>query len=273
METHKRKSAEFLALGFAATVLVISASTSFAFFVTYFPTLIPASVLDVSIGSLISGVVGVALFDMACVVWLILFLNHAETPEQRAITLAMVVATFAGSAMASVAYLGLTATGQMALDPATQDTIGTFALIVVIVGVVANFGAIQAYNRFSLANKERVREADRRDSVQSAEDDQEHELTVLVQKKVKEKIEERADWLSDMEAEYIVAKYVRRKEDRYSTQAPAPAPRHQANGTMPIPAASQPAQPEARPTNDSPFRLQNSRSSEPHMGSSDFPLR
>lgn len=222
MTTHKRKAAAFLVTGFGAVVLAISASTSFGFFYTYFDQLIPPAVLAPQIGALISGVVGVLLFDAACAIWLYTFLNHAETPEQRAISLIMTILTFMGAGAASVAYLGLTATGDLALDGATAETISTFALVVVIGGVIANFGAMQAYQRFSQENKEAVQEADLRDAVSSVKTSEKKNLVNLVAKNVREEISKMAPQIARVQAQQIAADVYREEMAKYANLSNQP---------------------------------------------------
>jgi hypothetical protein len=216
MSSHTNKAANFLALAFALVIVAISSLTTFAFFTIFFPRLVPEAILAPDIGALVSGAVGVALFDLACVVWLILFLQHAETPEQRAISLIMVVVTFVGSALASVAYLGLTATGAMALDDQTAGTVGTFALVGVMLGVVANFGASQSYTRFSYANKIRVQESDMRDSFQDQETDQAKLLTELVSQEFKKEIAALAPGLAKAQATALATEFARKQRNRYA---------------------------------------------------------
>jgi hypothetical protein len=219
---HNKKAAQFIVISFAVVIVAISASTSFGFFYTFFTNLIPAGVLDPLIGALISGVVGVLLFDVASVIWLNTFLNHAETPEQRAITLIMTIVTFLGSAAASVAYLVLTATGDLALDPTTRGSIGMFALVVVIIGVVANFGSMQAYQRFSYDNKQRVREADRRDRIQTAEEEQAAHLDDLIAQQVREQLTQIAPDLARQQARRIAGHFWRHENAKYADgEAPA----------------------------------------------------
>ena len=81
---HKRTAAKYLFTAFALAVLAISALTSFAFFYNHFAGLLPAGLLDAQISRIISGLVGMTLFDLACTIWLVAFLHHAETAEQRA---------------------------------------------------------------------------------------------------------------------------------------------------------------------------------------------
>lgn len=157
--------------GFAAwgvVVFLISASTTFAFFMTYFSGWIPEGILDPWLSAILSGVAGMLLFDVAAVLWLYQFLRNAASSEQRAIAIGMTMLDFVFAAAASIAYLGLTATGDLALSGVAKDTIGLIALGVVILGVVINFGSTLAYTRFDPVTKEDVREAERRDRVDRA---------------------------------------------------------------------------------------------------------
>lgn len=249
-QTHKRKAASFLVTAFGLAVLLISSSTSFGFFYTYFDSLIPAAVLDTSIGALISGVVGVLLFDVACAIWLFTFLHHSETPEQRAIALIMTIATFIGAAAASVAYLGLTADGDLALDAATSATISTFSLVVVIIGVIANFGAMQAYQRFSHENKLEVREADRRDKIQIAEDEQAAYLDGLIAQQVKQILTDEAATLAQLQARRIAARFQRSEAAKY------------AESNAPSLLASVPIRPVGSPQRD--LEYANGNGAQPH---------
>jgi len=231
MKQHQKKSAQFLIVGFAAVVLVISASTSFGFFYNYFGALIPPELFGQTTAAIISGVVGVTLFDVACAVWLYTFLHNAETPEQRAICLLMTTATFLGAAAASVAHLALSASGGQFLEGlAAQDNIGLIALVVVILGVVADFGATLAYQRFSYENKQAVRESDRMDRIMQAEDEQAAELDELVAQKVKTKLTEVADHLSELQANRLAAQFQRHEGNKYgssNTHKPQGPPRRQ----------------------------------------------
>jgi hypothetical protein len=218
MNAHKKTAAKFTAMAFGAVILAISASTSFAFFYNYFSSLIPPGVLGPDVAALISGVIGTLLFDVAAVVWLQTYLNDARTPEQRAISLMMLIITFVGAAAASVAHLSLSATGELALDASTLDSIATVALVTVIIGVIANFGSTIAYQRFSYDNKQAVRESDREDEIQKAEDGAANELDALVSQELKERLTHIAPTLAADQAERIAARYQRREAAKYGSK-------------------------------------------------------
>ena len=217
MKSHQTKAAQFAIGGFSLIVLAISASTSFGFFYAFFDSLLPPDLLGPGVGAFISGAVGVLLFDVACSIWLFTFLHHAGTPEQRAITLIMTAVTFIGSAAASVAHLGLTATGDLAIEESARGTIGMVSLIVVILGVICNFGAALAYQRFSYDNKIQVRESDRLDMIQKAEDEQAGYLDTLVAQEVKELLTSQAPQLAAIQAERLAAKFYRGESAKYGS--------------------------------------------------------
>ncbi len=215
MNAHKKTAARFTAAAFGVVILAISASTSFAFFYNYFSNLIPPGVLGPAVAALISGIVGTLLFDVASVVWLQTYLNDAKTPEQRAISLIMLIVTFVGAAAASVAHLSLSATGELALDTATLGSIATVALVTVIIGVIANFGSVIAYQRFSKESKDAVRESDRSDVIQRAEDAQLDELDTQLDKEVRDVLADMVPDLARQQAGRIAARVARREGAKY----------------------------------------------------------
>ena len=182
--SYKTKAVQFGFMFFGIVVALISATTSFSFFATYFSTIIPSTVLDPQIGRLVSGLMGVTLFDLATIVWLYTFLHVAETSEQRAISLAMIVVTFLGAASASVAYLSLSATGAMALDATSLQTIGSLSLIVVLIGIVLNFGAMLAFTRYSRENKQLIVQSDFDEVVERMEIESKKQLLLALKAQV-----------------------------------------------------------------------------------------
>lgn len=211
MNHHRKKAASFVFIFFSVVVLLISSITSFSFFYTFFPNMLPAGVLDSQTSRIISGSIGVTLFDLATAVWLFVFLQASETSEQRAISGLMITIAFLGAAMSSVAYLILTATGQLALDPQTQETVGLFSLVIVIIGVVANFGAAQAHGRFSKENKEAVAQADWDEKLEKAHEDNRKALLRQVEAKTKERLGEVAPQLADLKVDRIVKDFLNKE--------------------------------------------------------------
>lgn len=215
---YKRSASGFFVAAFGVVILAISAVTTFSFFATYFTQIFPTGMLGMELAGLLAGGAGVVLFDLAAVYWLNTFLNHAETAEQRGIALLMLVVTFIGAAGASVAQLGLAASGDVALDASTRQTIANAAVWTVIAGVVANFGANIAYGRYSLMSKAAVMEADRRDMLQSAEDEQARLLDGLIAQNVKELIADEAAALAQEQASRLVSSFRRREMAKYAGQ-------------------------------------------------------
>jgi len=231
--SYQSTAAGFFVAAFSVVILAISATTTFTFFSTYFAQIFPADMLGIQIARLLAGGAGVVLFDLAAIYWLNTFLRHAETSEQRAISLILLIITFIGAAAASIAQLGLAATGDVALDPATRQSIADISVWTVIVGVVVNFGANIAYSRFSMASKTAVREADRRDLVQQAEDEQARHLDTLIKQRVQEYIAAEAEPLAQEQARRIVNRWRQEEMSRYANMderdelaagAPRPTP-------------------------------------------------
>lgn len=216
MKIHQAQGAKFLIATFSLIVLLISASTSFGFFYRFFSTLIPPTLFGYEVGAVLSGLIGMLLFDAACSIWLYTFLHHAITPEQRAVSLIMCGATFIGAAAASIAHLALTASNTMTLDPSAVNTIAMVSLVAVILGVIANFGASLMYQRFSHENKAKVREADRHDEVQRAEAEHAKYLDELITKQVKEELAKAAPRIAALQAKRIAAQFNRHEAAKYA---------------------------------------------------------
>jgi len=97
----------------------------------------------------------------------------------------------------------------------TRETIGMAALVVVIIGVILNFGSAQLHHRFSASSQEAVRDADRREAIQQAEAQQARLLDQLVAKSMKEKLTEMAPDLADEQATRLAAKFYQREEAKH----------------------------------------------------------
>lgn len=259
---YKKSGAMFMVGGFGVVILAISAVTTFSFFSTYFSSIFPTGMLGPELASLLAGGAGVILFDIASVYWLHTFLNHAETSEQRGIALIMLIVTFVGAAGASIAQLGLAASGDVALDPATRQSIANASVWTVIIGVVSNFGANIAYGRFSLASKQAVMEADRRDMVQNAEDEQARLLDGLIAQNVKELITAEAGKLAQEQAKRVVAAFRAREMAKYAgveskPEATPPQPQKQQSKVRPVFKRPRPASQVDKSSNDlKPYQVQ-----------------
>jgi len=241
---YKKSGAMFMVGAFGVVILAISAVTTFSFFATYFSAIFPAGMLGPELAALLAGGAGVVLFDIAAIYWLHTFLNHAETSEQRGIALLMLFVTFVGAAGASIAQLGLAASGDVALDPATRQSIANASVWTVIVGVVFNFGANIAYGRFSLASKQAVMEADRRDMLQDAEDEQARLLDGLIAQNVKELITGAAPLLAQEQAKRLVTQFQAREMAKYAGTGSAAGGAPTAGPTPPQRPSVNPGQPQ-----------------------------
>jgi len=221
---HENQAAGFFAVAFGISIFVISATTTFAFFYNNFPSLIPNDITGGSIGALISGGMGVVLLDLATIYWLNAFLKHAETSAQRAVALTMSIVAFVGAAGASVAHLVLSASEHLLPAGKGPETVGMFAIGIVVFAVVANFGSVQAYSRFSLASQERVREANRRDQLQKAENEQAKLLDGLISQGVRENMAAAAPALAAQQAQRVVGKFLGVENAKYAAvEMPTPA--------------------------------------------------
>jgi hypothetical protein len=71
---HKVTAVRFILALFFGGLVVFSAMTTFSFFVAFFSKILPVATVGADVAALVSGVVGVFLFDVATVVWLYGFL-------------------------------------------------------------------------------------------------------------------------------------------------------------------------------------------------------
>lgn len=205
-EEHSRQSIGLFFKIFAILILLISALTSFAFFYTFLPGLVPQGVLDGNLGKMFSGFVGVLLLDIATVLWLNNFLHNSETSEQRSIALIMTTITFVGSAVASIAYIGLKGEGELTLTGETRGTIGIVSLFMVIGTIVLNFAAVQFHTRYSLASKNAVRESDRLDRLAKKEAENAKILDNMVAQQLAQEFEVIAPGLAASQAKSLATK-------------------------------------------------------------------
>jgi hypothetical protein len=192
-------------------IVAISAITTFGFFSNYFPAIVSPDFIGPMYARATSGLIGVIVFDLMTVTFLMAFLYKAGTPEQRAISLIMTFVTFIFSAVASAAHLYMTASGNMAQDAATLSTLRNVAMLAVVSGVVLNFGAWLLYSRYSLDSKNRVRQADRRDKIMTAEEQQADYLDRLVTQETKSRLEKEAPRLASIKSQRIADAFVRRE--------------------------------------------------------------
>lgn len=201
---------KYVFYAFSATVVAISALTSFAFFATFLPSLVPAILTSENGGTLISGAVGVLLLDVACLVWLRVG-QHAETSQQSAIAGIGAALTFIGSAVASVAHLALNAS-EVTLSFQMQDAVSMGALLTVIAAVVLNFLLSILFSSNSAQAQKRRRETSRMQSVNEATNTQATELNKMVAAKVITELEKKAPELASRTARQHATDFLRGEE-------------------------------------------------------------
>jgi len=206
-------TSRYLFLAFAVVVASISALTSWAFFATFLPSLLPSTVASTSGSSVISGFVGVVLLDVATLVWLA-SANNAETAEQRSVATIAAVLTFCGSALASVAYLALDAS-RLELSPQATATIELVALVGVIGAIVLNFGVAIVYSQNSLDTQAHRRDTRRRHTVASAEHEQAERLDLLVHQNVSAELERQAPDLAKEQAGRLASAFFKKEGERF----------------------------------------------------------
>lgn len=236
---HKKESAKRIVMVFFFGVGIISASTSFGFFFNFFDALIPPSLplIGGMVGSIISGFVGVLLFDGSTAVWLYAYLFTAETAQQRSTSLTMSALAFVGAAAASVAHLSLSAFQLDALTPEAKGWVSLGALIIVILGVVANFGAAINYQKNSKESQEAIRDSDRRDVMMENKKAYHKELDRLVGTKVREKLRAKAETLANLESDAIAQEYIDEEIAKYN-------PKHRPIPVNDEPTPARPSAPE-----------------------------
>jgi hypothetical protein len=99
--SHKESATGFLLMLASVIIIGISAITTFGFFSNYFPAIVSPDYIGPMYARATSGLIGVIVFDLMTVTFLLAFLYKAGTPEQRAISLIMTFVTFIFSAIAS----------------------------------------------------------------------------------------------------------------------------------------------------------------------------
>jgi hypothetical protein len=221
---------QFVFAGFKILIVAISALTSFAFFITFLPSLIPSIITTEQGGSLITGLVGVILLDGACLVWLHLR-GTAETGQQGTMAFAGAVIAFCGSALASVAYLALSAS-EVILDSQSTYTLQMVSLIGIITAVVANFALAILYEQNSIENQENAREIKRHHRIMNTEARHEKQLSGDMERLMREALKGRAPEMAQTGTEWYVEKIKDKERRRYGRPEPAP------NGHRPVPAGA-----------------------------------
>lgn len=204
---------------FGALIVAASAALTFAFFWTFLPSLIPTGVIDAWTASMISGVLGVLIFDAGALAWLKIYLDGSENNDQRAIAMQTSILDIAGSATASFAQILLTGTGLVDLDPATRITVGWASLFAVALTLCWNFVSVWRFHKNSDMSKLAIREADRLGRIREAEESQADELDELIAQKVGEKLASLSNELAEQQAERIVRRRVDLEQVKYQNRS------------------------------------------------------
>lgn len=103
-------AANWIKRAFFAAIVLLSASTSFLYFVEVF-SFGRGLVEDSMISVLVNGAIGVLVLDIAALAWLKIYLQAADNNELRFFALAGASVGVIGSALASLAYLLMVSSG------------------------------------------------------------------------------------------------------------------------------------------------------------------
>jgi len=204
--TLERLAANKTSVGLGILYFIISGLTSFMFFHENLPTLVSLDMLGSSaaiVEPIISGLVGVALFDGAAVGWLTLYLRGCDNNEQRSIARLAFWAAIGGSSISSFAHLFLTGNSLLQLPADFEFGISVFSVFIIALAVVLNFVAKLQFDANSNDSKEATRESTRRGRIQAAEDRQADQLDKLIVEKTESKLEAKADNIAEKRSDRI----------------------------------------------------------------------
>ncbi len=231
---HKESAAKFMVSVLAVVIALISMSTTFGFFSTFFGNFFSAEAIGTEYAQIASGIVGVILFDLGAVIALQAFLNAARTSEQRAISVFLLIFNFTLSAIASMAHIYLTASTDLYLDPALLSQISNIAVIAVVIGVVVNFGLWIAYAFYSQEAKMKRIEHKRQDALNTAQARQLGVLAQSVGQKVEEYLQSEADGMAAAQARSLADTFRKREMTRYANHEQDEQPALPLPPTQPI---------------------------------------
>lgn len=215
---HTESAAKFAVSALAVIVMLISMSTTFGFFATFFGNFFSADAIGQDYASTASGLVGVILFDVGAIVALHAFLHAARTAEQRAVSVFLLIFNFTFSAIASMAHIYLTASTGLVLDDNLLTQISNVAVIAVVLGVVINFGMWIAYTFYSQAAKLKRIEHKRQDALNHAQARQLDNLAQNVGTKIEEYLNAEADIIAAAQARALADRFRKRELSRYARQ-------------------------------------------------------
>lgn len=189
---------------FGAAIVIASSILTFGFFYTYLPAIVVF--VDTGTAALISGILGVLIFDGGALVWLQVYLRGCENDDQRNIALHTSIIDITGSACASFVEIFLTGTGLVTLSDNMRFGIGLTALVITGGVLTWNFVAIWRFHKNSNRSKEEIREGKRQALIQAQEEKQLDELDKLIASKVSNKLQEKAEDLAEGRAAHIFQK-------------------------------------------------------------------
>lgn len=209
---------------------VISSITSFMFFHENLPSLVALPILESSaalVEPIVSGIIGLLLFDGAAVGWLVLYLRGCDNNEQRSIASTAFYVAIGGSAVASFAHVFLTGNSLLVLPADLRFGVSVFSVFIVATAVVFNFVAKLVFDRNSKESKEAIRLSVRLGRIQSAEEKEVATLDELIVQKTAKKLAARADMIAEKRSDRIVAERERLEmgDDYEPAQQPPAHPR------------------------------------------------
>lgn len=197
-------------------ILALSAMTTFGFFIESMPGLIPLPFgIDPAIIKLITGAIGVLLFDGGAFYWLSVHNKSTENSKQRNVSNRIFWVCVAGSIMASLVYLVLFASNLWTVPQDARDVIGFAALIGVAFVVSFHFYSGIEMTKHNEENRVRVAEANSADKAERAERDALVHLDTLMEKEVKDQLTKIAPVLANRQAADIVRQRLLRMSSRF----------------------------------------------------------
>lgn len=202
--------------------VALSATTTFGFFFTFLPSIVPVALLgDTWLAGIFSGVVGVILFEGASLTWLRAYLSGSDTEQQRTIALQSSKAAMAGGAVASFAWIVLSGLQLVSLSTSSQQLVGWLSLLAVAVVTVLHFVNNWRFAKNSKLARDQQRLAARAAKIQKEEEKQQNLLDDLIAEKAGKKIAERAEYIAEQIANRIAN--AREREELARSQATQPA--------------------------------------------------
>ena len=230
--TPEKLSANKVKTFMGALYFLISGLTSFMFFYENLPTLARIEILGTyaqQIGAIVSGLVGVAVFDGAAVGWLYLLLYGSDNNYQRSIAKVAFWAAIGGSTISSFAYLFLTGNSLFVLPDDFKFYMSVFSIFIIALAVVVNFVSKLSFDSNSDASRAAERLNVRRGRIQAAEEQMAVMLDRLIVDKTKAKLSAKADGMAEVRSDRLVDERQRAEmgDDYRPNGLPTSPPRRQ----------------------------------------------